>query len=180
VRKNALVVAAVVGVGAIIGTGVAIGTNGSSAPEPGFAEKPFAGEADVDLADVPAWVIHTAKVALPAAEFKTAQLDQDDIEAVYEVQGTYAGKAAEVDVRADGSVEEIELVIDPKDVPEGPAEKFASIFPKFELVKIEKSIRPTRTGLLETWYEWDGTAEGGDPVDVEVDATGKTYLVEPD
>jgi hypothetical protein len=174
------VAAAVLGVGAIIGTGVAIGTNGSSAPEPGFADLPFAGEPDVDLADVPAWVIHTAKVALPKAEFKTAQLDQDDLLAIYEVQGTNDGKAVEVDVRPDGSVQEIELVIDAKDVPEAAAAKFASLFPKFELVKIEKSIRPSETGLLSVWYEWDGTPEGGDPVDVEIDSTGSTYLVEPD
>jgi len=34
--------------------------------------------------------------------------------------------------------------------------------------------------VLGVSYDWNGTPEGGDPVDVEIDSTGSTYLVEPD
>lgn len=163
----------------VIGAGVALGTNGGGA-EPGFAQKPFAGENPVELADVPGPVIHSAEVALPGAEWTEAQLDKDDILAIWEIAGTLDGGEVEVDVRPDGSVEEIEIIIEADAVPAAPAELFASAFPDFETVKIEKSIRPTESGLLETWFEWDGTTADGAVVDVDVESGGKLYVVEPD
>jgi hypothetical protein len=109
-----------------------------------------------------------------------AQIDEDEIHAVFEIQGTYKGAGAEIDVFPDGPLDEIELIIAESEVPAAPRQLFQTYFPDFDLVKVEKSIRPTKTGLLETWYEWDGVTADGVAVDVEVDSRGSTYLVEPD
>ena len=127
--------------GLLAAGGVAVATNGSEASPPGFAQQPLAGEHPVKLEALPAWVLHTAKVALPAATFAQGQLDQDEIGAVYEIKGTYKDAPAEVDVFPDGKLEEIELVIKTEDVPEAPLKLFDKHFPKFTLTKIEKSIR---------------------------------------
>jgi hypothetical protein len=176
-RKTLLAVA--VACSLVAAGGVAYATGGNSTT-PGFAQKPLAGEKPVDLGGVPEWVLHTARVALPNAKIAGAQIDEDEIAAVYEIQGTYKGAGAEIDVFPDGTLDEIELIIKESEVPAAARELFAKYFPNFDLVKVEKSIRPNRTGLLETWYEWDGTTEDGVAVDVEVDSRGSTYLVEPD
>jgi hypothetical protein len=178
-RRGLLATLAVVGIASVGGAGLAIATDGSSV-EPRFAQKPLAGEPEVKLADVPGWVLHTAAVALPTATWTKAQLDKDEIGAVWEILGTKDGKGVEVDVFPDGSLEEIELIVDADQVPAAPAKLFGDNFKGFKTTKIEQSIRTTRTGLLETWWEWDGTTSGGTAVDVEVDNAGKVYLVEPD
>lgn len=49
----------------------------------------------------------------------------------------------------DASVEEIELMVAPEDVAEAPAALFAENFGALEAETIDRSIRPTRTGLPE-------------------------------
>lgn len=90
------------------------------------------------------------------------------------------GAAVEVDVRPDGSIEEIEMVVTDADVPAEAMTMFTTMFPGFELVKIESSQRPTRNGFTAMWYEFDGTTADGMAVDIEVNAAGTKYLVEPD
>ncbi len=142
-------------------------------------------EIDLTLEQLPAHILETAKSAMPQATFTTAQLDTDDIieEAIgagYEVQGEMNGSAIEVDVRPDGSIEEIEMVIEQTAVPAEVMTLFNTHFAGFELVKVESSTRPTRNGFTSMWYEFDGTTADGRAVDVEINAAGTKYLVEPD
>jgi hypothetical protein len=150
-----------------------------------FSTFSLAAEIDMTLEQLPMHVLETAKSALPGATFTTAQLDTDDIidEAIgagYEVQGEMSGAAVEVDVRPDGSIEEIEMVIEDSEVPAEVMTMFSTMFPDFELVKIESSQRPTRSGFSAMWYEFDGTTADGMAVDVEINAAATKYLVEPD
>jgi hypothetical protein len=145
----------------------------------------LAAEIDMTLEQLPVHILETAKSALPGATFTTAQLDTDDIidEAIgagYEVQGEMDGAAVEVDVRPDGSIEEIEMVIEESAVPTEVMAMFNEMFPGFELVKIESSQRPTRSGFSAMWYEFDGTLADGKAVDIEINAAATKYLVEPD
>lgn len=142
---------------------------------PLFGEKPL-----TKVDDAPPWVTHVAKQAVPGATISSVQIDFDDYEAVYEYKGTLSGKALEIDIRPDGSLEETELVIDRKDVPADVAKLFDSVFPKFALTKVERSTRPRPTGLHTVYYEFDGKTEKGQSVDVEIDSRATTYLVEPD
>jgi hypothetical protein len=145
----------------------------------------LAAEVDMTLEQLPMHILETAKFALPDATFTTAQLDTDDIieegiGAGYEVIGEMNGVAVEVDVRPDGSVEEIEMVIEESAVPAEVMTMYTTMFPGFELVKVESSQRPTRSGFTSMYYEFDGTTADGMAVDIEINAAGTKYLVEPD
>jgi hypothetical protein len=145
----------------------------------------LAAEIDMTLEQLPMHILETAKSALPGATFASAQLDTDDIidEAIgagYEVQGEMNGAAVEVDVRPDGSIEEIEMVVTDAEVPAEVMTMFNEMFPGFELVKIESSQRPTRSGFSAMWYEFDGTTADGMAIDLEINAAATKYLVEPD
>jgi uncharacterized membrane protein YkoI len=145
----------------------------------------LAAEIDMTLEQLPMHILETAKNALPDATFTAAQLDTDDIieegiGAGYEVQGEMNGAAVEVDVRPDGSIEEIEMIIAEADVPAEVMEMFTAKFPGFELNKVELSRRPTRSGFTSVWYEFDGVTTDGEAVDVEINAAATKYLVEPD
>lgn len=147
---------------------------------PGYVVKPLGGEVEVDLGSVPAAVLHAAMVAVPDADWTSASIDNDDVDAVYELVGTSAhfGTEIEVDVFADGVVAEIELGIDPSMVTEAAGALFAEQFPGFSTEALELSLRPTRSGVLEVFFEWAGTTEDGAAVDVEIDGAGSQYLVE--
>jgi hypothetical protein len=144
-----------------------------------------AAEVKLQLSQIPVHILETAKAVLPGATFTAGQLDTDDIieegiGAGYEIQGTMGGRAIEVDVRPDGSVEEIEMVIQRSEVPAKVLAMFDKTFPGFQLVKVEKSTRPTRSGFSSIWYEFDGTTREGQAVDVEINEAANKYLVEPD
>jgi hypothetical protein len=173
-RRSLVVTAAAAGVIALGAGGVAIAQNGD-APAPGFTQAPLAGATELELDAVPAAVRHTANQAARGGELTSAQLDLDGVAAVYELAGKDAdGADVEVDVYADGTLEEIETVIEAADVPAAVTERLSSALPDFKYETVERSIRPTKVGLLETWYEF-----GGEEADVEIDSRGSQYLVEP-
>jgi hypothetical protein len=178
--KTAVIAIAGVSAGLVLGaTGIALASDNAPLP-PGQASKPFGGEDPVALSRVPAWIQHTAENAVQGSELTSVEIDRDDTEVIYEFAGTLGESPLEVDVRADGSLEEIELTVEPDAVSPAAAALFAARFEGFTTTKIEQSTRPTRNGLHEIWFEWDGTLADGTAVDIEVDYAGSTYLVEPD
>jgi len=184
VKKKALAGAAVAvlafGAG---GVGVVQATNGETEGPLdlplGFTVQPLAGERTIDVDEVPPEVLHTADQAAGTTDLRRYQIDFDDIEAVYEITGrTRGGESIEFDVRANGQLEEIEEVIDAKDVPEEVTEILEQTFPGFEITNRERSTRPTSIGLLRVFYEFDGT-NGDDELDLEINQRGTVITVEP-
>ena len=149
----------------------------------GVVEAPTAGTTLVDLADVPPLVLHAARVAFKEydgqAELTTAQVDADEITAIYEVKGRASdGTLLEADIRADAVLEELEIEISPDKVPENVREALHTFASDFEASDespaIEKSIRPSAGGLPEIWYEFSGVT-----FDVEVRSDARAVLIEP-
>ncbi len=149
----------------------------------GVVEAPTAGSTPVDLADVPPLVLHAARVAFKEydgqAELTAAQVDADDIQAVYEVKGRATdGTLLEADIQADAVLLELEIEISRHKVPENVREAVLEFAPDFEASDespaIEKSIRPSPGGLSEIWYEFSGVT-----FDVEVRSDGGAVLIEP-
>jgi len=172
-RKTLAVTAA--GVIALAAGGVAVAATDGGSPAPGFTQAPAGGTTELELDAVPAAVRHTADQAARGGEIASATLDLDGVSAVYELAGKDAdGAAIEVDVHADGTLEELETAIEAADVPAAVTERLTSALPDFAYTEVEKSIRPTKVGLLETYYEF-----GGEDADVEIDSAGTSYLVEP-
>ena len=158
--------------------------NAQEAIEPddlGVVEAPVAGSTEVPLALVPRPVLHTARVAFKTfdtdAELTTAQLDVDDILAIWEVAGEVGGRALEADIKPDGTLEELEIQVDMEEVPQVVLDVQRRWFPTFQPEGeglIEKSIRPSDGGLPQIWYEFSGVE-----FDVEVRSDGAAALVEP-
>jgi hypothetical protein len=150
----------------------------------GIVEAPVKGSLSLNLPDVPKHVLHTAEVAFKEHDglahlTGVVQLDQDEILAIYEVQGKASnGRLLEADIRPDGTLVELEIEIETSDVPNKVSAAISSLFADFQLAEekpaIEKSIRPSENGLSEIWYEFSGTN-----FDVEVRSDAKALLVEP-
>jgi hypothetical protein len=148
----------------------------------GVVEAPTAGAVTISLGDIPIPILHTAEVAfkkyMGGGSVTSAQVDKDDVLAVYEIVGTAGGRRVEADIRADGVLVELEIQIGQGQVPEAVTQALATYAPGFEPAaeqpRIEKSVRPSDGGLPEIWYEFSGTS-----FDVEIRSDGKAVLIEP-
>ena len=184
-RTSMIGVAGALAIGTtLLGAADARGSERSVSPDDlGVVEAPTAGSTPVDLADVPRLVLHAARVAFKEyddrAELTGAQVDADEIEAVYEVKGRASdGTLLEADIGADAVLQELEIEISPHKVPENVSEALHTFAPDFkasdESPAIEKSIRPSAGGLPEIWYEFSGVT-----FDVEVRSDARAVLIEP-
>jgi hypothetical protein len=145
----------------------------------GVVEAPVAGSKEVPVVLVPRAILHTARVAFKTyaggAEPTGAQLDFDEVLAIWEIAGETGGRALEADIRPDGVLVELEVEIDVSEVPAAVSAAQALWFPSFNPAGlIEKSIRPSDGGLPEIWYEFSGVE-----FDVEVRSDGAAAFVEP-
>jgi hypothetical protein len=138
----------------------------------------------IEISEVPEKFMTVAKKAVPGAAWTHAQINYDlgkhESLVVYEITGKKDGTEVEVDVRADGSIEEIEEVIDVKDVPKPVIGLLHSEYPDFKIKKAERSTRPYRNGNKVIWYELKGTTKQGATIDVEITEDSKYYIVEAD
>lgn len=181
VTKRRKSLAAAIGVTCVVGAaGVGVvqaqeAQDGAEQLPTGYTVQPLAGEQNIDLKEVPPQVLHTADQAAKGIELKTAQVDYDDIEAVYEI----TGEGIEVDVKTNGRLEEIEQVVRPREVSREARRLLRSAFPGFDITKTERSTRPTEVGLLRVFYEFDGKTAAGEELDIEINQRGTAYTVEP-
>ena len=177
--KRTKTVAAAVGAACVVGAGgvgIVQAQDGAEQLPTGFTVQPLAGEQTINIKDVPPQVIHTADQAAKGIDLKTAQVDYDDIEAVYEITGA----GIEIDVKTNGRLEEIEEVISRnREVPRAVRQLLRSAFPGFDVTKIERSTRPTEIGLLRVFWEFDGKTTDGKDLDIEINQRGTQYNVEP-
>jgi hypothetical protein len=69
----------------------------------------WAQEERIPLANVPPTVIAAAKAALEGFQISSAEIEVEDGQTVYELEGTADGMDYEVEVSADGRVLEVEV-----------------------------------------------------------------------
>ena len=142
-----------------------------------------ASENSVPLNNVPVWILAAANQAAkqffgPAAVILTAQTDPEGEFVTYEFTGAAAGSIGfEIDIFPDGSVDEVEEIIESSEVPADVLAQLLEFFPNFTPTLVEKSTRPQDNGLNGVWYEFEGRLRGQD-VDVEVNALTKSILLE--
>ncbi len=152
--------------------------------EKAVEETPRGQNKRIKIDEVPTKFLEVAKKALLGVEWTHAEVNHDsgthESLTVYEITGTKGGTEMEVDVRADGSVEEVEETIDPKAVPRPVRDLLDGEFPDFKVQKAEKSTRPYRDGSKVVWYELKGTTKADATIDVEVTEDGKYYVIEAD
>jgi hypothetical protein len=172
-----------------VGTGVPQGVvSAQSSINPqnlGVVEAPTQGSEDIplnQLANRFPQIKHSAEVAFKTwfggGSITSAQLDKDDVLAIFEVKGEVGNRMIEADIRPDGFVEELEIEVAENAVPSEVLQALKQFAPGFapsgDRPRIEKSIRPSDVGLPEIWFEFSGTN-----FDVEVRSDGKALLIEP-
>jgi uncharacterized membrane protein YkoI len=108
--------------------------------------------------------------------FETVQIDNDQGTETYEFAGKMAnGMQIEVDVLADGSLEEIEEQIEVSAVPPEVMATLEQNLAGFKPEMAEKSTRPDNLVV----YEFEGTHDGKE-IDVEINADGSNYTSNED
>ncbi|KGJ03008.1 PepSY domain-containing protein [Paracoccus sphaerophysae] len=134
---------------------------------PAFAQE----EKKMELSAVPAAAMEAAQKAAPGVTFESVSMDDDEGTDTYELVGKLAsGKTVEVDVLADGTIEEVEEEIDAAAVPAEVKATLDKELAGFAPTMVEKSTRPQ--GKIV--YEFEGSFEGKE-IDAEIDADGSNF-----
>lgn len=134
-----------------------------------------AAETEVAFNDVPEAVRETAISTAPGVEFTPVQTEIEDGVQIYEFQATdHNGRHIEIDVRADGTLEEIEMEVALDDTPAAVLSTLDREAPGFIPSYIEMSVRDG--GALV--YEFDGELNG-EAMSIEI-AEGGELLVMSD
>ncbi len=126
---------------------------------------------DLKLEDVPAAVLAAAETAAEGRAIEAVSLDTEDGIEIYE----FTLDGMEIDVRADGSIEEVETPVAIDDVPAPVLTALEQAKPGFVALEIERSERPD----AGTFFEFDGEV-GGETFDIEISADGADVKVMDD
>lgn len=128
-------------------------------------------ESKIEMSAVPAAAMEAAQKAAQGVTFETAQIDNDEGTETYELGGKLSsGKHIEVDVLADGKIEEIEEEIDAAALPAEVKATLDKELAGFAPEMIEKSTRPEGKVV----YEFEGKMDGKE-IDAEIDADGTNF-----
>ena len=127
----------------------------------------------ISMDEVPEAARTAAEENSMGVTFDKVQIDDDGGTETYEFSGAKEdGTMIEVDVLADGTVEEIEEQIDMEAVPQPVSATLDSEVPGLDPTFIEKSTRDDGATIV---YEFEGELEG-QPVDVEIDEDGSGFV----
>lgn len=133
-------------------------------------------ETKLDMSAVPAAAMEAAQKAVQGVTFETAQMDKDEGTDTYELGAKLSsGKHIEVDVLADGTIEEVEEEITAAELPAEVKATLDKELAGFAPTMIEKSTRPQ--GVVV--YEFEGQ-HGGKEIDAEINADGTGYKLNDD
>jgi len=125
--------------------------------------------AEIDPAEIPAIAFDTARKFAPGIQFTRFAYEDEGPHRVYEFSGKDAdGRQIEIDVMADGSLQEIEMETPWDEIPVYIQIEFDLKAPEMEPDLIEQSIRPDGS----TIYEFEQMVEG-QLIEVEILSTGK-------
>ena len=121
----------------------------------------------IDLSEVPKAAMTAARAAAGDVELTVGNTETKGDKTVYELRGRMAdGMTLEVDVFADGTIEEVEREIDPAEVPKVVMDAVKAKYPGFTARRVEANERGGQ--LVE--YNIEGRRSDGKMFDVEVKA----------
>lgn len=130
--------------------------------------------ASESLSDVPEAVLAAAQAAAPGAEITGVSMSDDDGTEVYEFSAALDGAELEIDVFADGTLDEVETVIMAEDLPDAVAAAISAV-DGLEVTEYERSVRADGSVV----YELSGMLNGGE-VDVDVSSDGSAVEITED
>ena len=141
---------------------------------PTFAQTTGGGDENaISMDEVPEAAMTAAQENAMGVEFETVQIDPDNETETYEFSGTKAdGMMLEVDVLADGTIEEIEEEITMEEVPQAVSAALDSEASGLEPSFVEKSTREDGATIV---YEFEGMLDGQE-VDIEINEDGSGFV----
>jgi hypothetical protein len=132
-----------------------------------------AGAREIALEDVPANILAAAERVAPGLKFHRVSIE--DGSEVYEFESFGPrGEHMEIDIAADGGLEEIEMQIDPATLPQAVKAALNRRSPGFTIVYVEASVRPDGVYV----YEIEGEASSGDMIAIDIREDGEVLGVE--
>jgi hypothetical protein len=135
-------------------------------------------ETPVEMKDVPLNIQAAFMNAAQqhGAKLDAAAIDTDGGKATYEFRTTdAAGVKREFDFHLDGSLDEIETIIDAAAIPANVMAMFGKFFSAGKMTKVEHSMR----GNGAVWYETDMELNGAE-FDADVSGDGSAILIAQD
>ena len=127
----------------------------------------------ISMDEVPEAAMTAAQENAMGVEFESVQIDPDNETETYEFSGTKEdGMMLEVDVLADGTIEEIEEEIAMEALPQAVSATLDAEAAGLEPSFVEKSTRDDGATIV---YELEGTLDGQE-VDVEINEDGSGYV----
>lgn len=140
---------------------------------PAYAQE----ENEMSMEEVPAAAMEAAQANANGVEFESVAMDPDAGTDTYEFAGTMEnGMAYEVDVLADGTIEEIEEEIEMDALPEEVMTALEENLSGFTPDMVEKSTREEGQTVV---YEFEGTHDGGE-IDAEINEDGSNFMMNED
>ena len=131
-------------------------------------------EKQIAFEDLPESIIKSATDLLPNATFTSANTEQEDGETTYELQGKLNdGRNVEVDVLANGKIEEFEVEFSQDLVPGAVLKAIERKMPGFTPTYIEASHSASKKVVK---YEFVGKL-GDQDMDINVSADGRRIEV---
>ena len=132
-------------------------------------------EKKIELNEVPDNIMATAKEMMTEAKYLSANTEtEDDGTTLFEIQGKLPdGRKVEVDIFANGDVEEIEVEFTRDLVPGAVLNAIEKKLPGFQATYIEASHSKSKKVVQ---YELVGKV-GETPMDLEVSADGRKIII---
>ena len=127
-----------------------------------------ADEQKIMVDDLPKPVTAAARKAFPEAKLVGAVREKEDDDVLYVVELTLDGKAVELAVDPDGTIEAVEREIDVDDLPKAVTRAAAKRFPNGKIAKVEE-VSDSDDDVV---YELDIT-DNGKKVEVVMSPNGK-------
>lgn len=103
----------------------------------------LAGERQIERKDVPAAVLTAFAGAYPKAEIKGYSTEEENGQAVYEIESVEGLVTRDVTYAADGAVVSLEETLDTSELPRGVKSALKKNFPKAKVLKAEKITKGT-------------------------------------
>lgn len=125
---------------------------------------------EIERKDVPVAALKTAEYYAPGVTFVRYAYEDEGATRIYEFEGKGVdGKHIEIDVIADGTLQEIEIEIDKSEIPVSVSIELSLLHKGFVIDFVEMSARPNGTIV----YEFEGYDDAHNFIDVEISDNGR-------
>ncbi len=133
-----------------------------------------ADEEKVPLDKLPRAVVEAVKKRFPDADMKSAEKEEENGKAEYEVAITDKGRKKSVTVTPEGALVEIENRIEAKDMPKALADALDQKYPKATLKSIEEVVKVRDGKEKLEYYEIHLVTAEGKKLEATLTPEGKT------